>query len=36
MNKPFQNFSNKIPDILDKHVAITKVSLKEMKGSNKP
>ena len=36
INKSFQNFSNKITDILDKHVPITKLSLKEMKSSNKP
>ena len=36
VNKSFQNFSNKITDILDKHVPITKLSLKEMKSSNKP
>ena len=35
VNKSFQNFSNKITDILDKHVSITKLSLKEMKSSNK-
>ena len=34
VNKSFQNFSNKITDILDKHVPITKLSLKEMKSSN--
>ena len=36
LNKPFQKFSNKITDILDKHVPITKLSLKEVKSSNKP
>ena len=36
VNKSFQNFSNKITHILDKHVPITKLSLKEMKSSNKP
>ena len=36
VNKSFQNFSNKITYILDKHVPITKLSLKEMKSSNKP
>ena len=36
VDKSFQNFSNKITDILDKHVPITKLSLKEMKSSNKP
>ena len=36
INKSFQNFSDKITDILDKHVPITKLSLKEMKSSNKP
>ena len=36
VNKSFKNFSNKITDILDKHVPITKLSLKEMKSSNKP
>ena len=36
VNKSFQNFSNKITDILDKHVPITKLSPKEMKSSNKP
>ena len=36
VDKSFQNFSNKITDILDKHVPITKLSLKEMKNSNKP
>ena len=35
VNKSFQNFSNKITDILDKHVPITKLSLKEMESSNK-
>ena len=35
VNKSFQNFSNKITDILDKHVPITKLSLKEMKSGNK-
>ena len=35
VDKSFQNFSNKITDILDKHVPITKLSLKEMKSSNK-
>ena len=35
MNKYFQNFSNKITDILDKHVPVTKLSLKEMESSNK-
>ena len=36
VNKSFQNFSNKTTDIIDKHVPITKLSLKEMKSSNKP
>ena len=36
VNKSFQNFSIKITDILDKHMPITKLSLKEMKSSNKP
>ena len=36
VNKSFENFSNKITDILDKHVPITKLSLKEMRSSNKP
>ena len=38
VNKSFQNFSNKLTDILDKHVPITKLSLKESskKSSNKP
>ena len=36
VDKSFQNISNKIIDILDKHVPITKLSLKEMKSSNKP
>ena len=36
VNKSVQNFSNKIIDILDKHVSITKLILKEMKSSNKP
>ena len=36
VNKFFQNVSNKITDILEKHVPITKLSLKEMKSSNKP
>ena len=36
VDKSFQNFSDKITDILDKHVPITKLSLKEMKSSNKP
>ena len=36
VDKSFQNFSNKIADILDKHVPITNSSLKEMKISNKP
>ena len=36
VNKSFQKFSNKIADILDKYVPITKLSLKEMKSSNKP
>ena len=35
VDKSFQNFSNKIADILDKHVPITNSSLKEMKSSNK-
>ena len=35
VDKSFQNFSDKITDILDKHVPITKLSLKEMKSSNK-
>ena len=29
-------FSHKITHILDKHVPITKLSLKEITGSNKP
>ena len=33
--KSFQNFSNKVTDILDKHVPITKLGLKKMKSSNK-
>ena len=35
VDKSFQNFSDKITDIyiLDKHVPITKLSLKEMKSS---
>ena len=36
VNKSFQNFSNKIKDILVNHVPITKLSLKEKKSSNKP
>ena len=36
VNNFFQNFSNEIIDILHKHVPITKLSLKEMKSSNKP
>ena len=36
VNKSFQFFSNKITDILNKHVSINKLSLKEMKSSNKP
>ena len=36
VNKSFQNLSNKITDILNKHVPIIKLSLKEMKSSNKP
>ena len=36
VDKYFQNFSDKIKDILDKYVPITKLSLKEMKSSNKP
>ena len=36
VNKSFQKVSNKIADVLDKHVPITKLSLKEMKSSNKP
>ena len=32
----FKNFLSRITDILDKHVPITKLSLKEMKSSNKP
>ena len=36
VDKYFQNFSNKITDILDKHVLNTKLSLKKMKRSNKP
>ena len=28
VNKSFQNFSNKITDILDKHVPVIKLSLK--------
>ena len=36
VNKFFQNVSNKITDILEKHVPITKLSLKVMKSSNKP
>ena len=35
VDKAFQNFSDKITDILDKHVPTTKLSLKEMKSSNK-
>ena len=35
VDQSFQNFSYKITDILDKHVPITKLSLKEMKSSNK-
>ena len=34
VNKYFQNFSNNITDILDKHVPITKLNLKEMKSSS--
>ena len=36
VDKYFQNFSDKIKDILDKYVPITKLSLKEIKSSNKP
>ena len=36
VNKSFQNFSNKITDTLNKHVPITKLSLKEIKSNNKP
>ena len=36
VGKSFQNFSDKITDILDKHVPITKLSLKEIKSRNKP
>ena len=35
VDKSFQNFSDKITEILDKHVPITKLILKEMKSSNK-
>ena len=35
VDQSFQNFSYKITDILDKDVPITKLSLKEMKSSNK-
>ena len=35
VNKVFPNFSNEITYILDKHVPVTKISLKEMKSSNK-
>ena len=35
VNKSFQKFSDKTTDILDKHVPITKLSLKELKSSNK-
>ena len=35
IDKSFQNFSDKITDILDKHQPITKLSLKDMKSSNK-
>ena len=35
VNKSFQKVSNKITDVLDKHVPITKLSLKEMKSGNK-
>ena len=35
-DKSFKNFSDKITDILDKHVTITKLSLMEIKSSNKP
>ena len=31
IDKSFQNFSDKITDILDKHEPITKLSLKDMK-----
>ena len=36
VDKYFLNFSNEITDILNKHVPIPKLSLKEMKSSNKP
>ena len=36
VDQSFQNFSNKITDIVDKHVPITKLSLKQIKSSNKP
>ena len=36
VDKSFKNFSDKITDILDKHVTITKLSLMEIKSSNKP
>ena len=36
VDKSFENFSDKITDILDKHVTITKLSLMEIKSSNKP
>ena len=35
VNKSFQKLSNKITDIFDKHVPITKVTVKEMKSSKK-
>ena len=36
IDKSFQNFSNKITGILYKHAPIFKLSLEEMKSSNKP
>ena len=36
VNKSYKNVSNKITDIHDKHVPLTKLSLKEMKSSNEP
>ena len=35
VDKSFQNLPVKITDILDKHVPIAKLSLKEMKSRNK-
>ena len=35
VNKSFQNFSSKITNVLDKHMPITKVSLKEIKSKHK-